>query len=401
MDRFRFSMEANAEEETIGGYLQAISPLEEQYFLSAREHNDSLCKPLGSLGLLEDIRERLWAITQGENRPFKKGVIVFAGDNGVWTEGISGNPQDTTYKVCLNILSGRSGLGRIAAYYGVEVFLQDVAVLEDVAGHTEYKIRKGTGNIAKGPAMTRAEAAGFILSGMESTFRLIDEGFDLIGAGEMGVGNTTTSAAVISVLTGKDPQCATGYGSGLTQAGLNHKTRIVEEAIAANQPYGDVLDVLTKLAGGDIIAMAGSYLACASRHIPFVLDGVISMAAFAAAYEFSPLVRQYAFPSHTSMEHGAALVMEKYGLKAMLDLEMRLGEGAGCPMAMDLMECAVHTLDSMASFQDVSVNKSDYIDIREDLKHEKIDEDSGSTASCGHTVRMPDRWNGDNDRRRN
>lgn len=366
MDQLRFNKEGNALEETIASHLTDISPLEEEYFQAAREHNDSLCKPLGSLGTLEEIRERLWAITRGETRPFKKAIIVFAGDNGVCAEGISSNPQDITYKVCLNILSGRSGLGRIAAYYGVDVMLEDVAVLEDVAGHTGHKIRKGTGNIARGPAMTRSEAARFILGGMERTFQLIGEGYDLIGAGEMGVGNTTTSAAVISVLTGKVPEDTTGLGSGLTREGLRHKTRVVEKAIAVNSPYGDVLDVLAKLSGGDIAAMTGCYLACAARRIPFVLDGVISMAAFAAACEFSPLVQEYAFPSHASIEHGARAVAETFRLKPMLDLGMRLGEGSGCPMAMDLMECAVYTLDSMASFHDVSVNKNDYIDIREE-----------------------------------
>ncbi len=366
MDRFRYCQEGTYEETIIAGYLKQIAPLEEEYLQAARDHNDSLCKPLGSLGALEEIRERLWAITRGGRGPFKKAVIVFAGDNGVHAEGISVNPQDITYKVCQNILSGRSGLGRIAAYYGVDVFLEDVAVLEDVPGHTSHKVRKGTGNIARGPAMTRREAAAFIMAGMERTFRLIDEGYDLIGAGEMGVGNTTTSAALISVLTGKDPAATTGFGSGLTKEGLRHKIGVVAGAIQVNGPYGDVLDVLAKLSGGDICAMAGCYLASAARHVPFVLDGVISLAAFAAACEFSPLVREYAFPSHASIEDGARAVAEKYDLKPMLDLGMRLGEGSGCPMAMDLMECAVFTLDSMASFHDVSVDKNDYIDIRED-----------------------------------
>lgn len=366
MNRFIFSQENNSLEKILAEHLQAIMPLEEEYFRSAREHNDSLCKPLGSLGKLEEIHERLWAIRRGRTGPFKKAVIVFAGDNGVCREGISSNPQDITYKVCLNILSGRSGLGRIAAYYGVDVFLEDVAVLKDVTGHTDHKILRGTDSIMRGPAMTRAEAAGFVMAGMERTYQLIDEGYDLIGAGEMGVGNTTTSAALISVLTGKAPEYTTGFGSGLTKEGLAHKTKVVAEAIRVNAPYGDILDVLAKLSGGDIAAMAGCYLASAARQVPFVLDGMISMAAFAAACQFSPEVQAYAFPSHSSNELGARAVAEMYDLKPMLDLGMRLGEGSGCPMAMDLMECAVFTLDSMASFKDVSVNKQDYIDIREE-----------------------------------
>lgn len=363
---FGFLPEDDPMEEAISNVLEGIRPVDAAYLSQARAFNDALAKPLGSLGRMEEIRERMWAIGQGELKPFQKGVIVYAGDNGVCAQGVSSNPQDVTWKVCQNILSGRSGLGRIAAFYGVDVHLEDLAVLEDVPGHTDYKLRRGTGDIRVGPAMDRSEAAGFVLAGIRRTDALIDEGYNLIGAGEMGVGNTTTSSAVLSVLTGVSPEETTGYGSGITRPMRDHKIQVVKDAIRVNEPYRDILDVLARLSGADICAMAGTYLACAARGIPFVLDGVISMAALAAARSFSPQVMEYCFPSHRSQDAGARAVENVLGIRPMLDLDMRLGEGSGCPLAMDLIECALYTLGTMATFDEVSVDKNDYIDIREE-----------------------------------
>lgn len=362
-----FNPNGTSWEASLRDVIAQITPVEESYLIQAREYNDSLCKPLGSLGRLEEIRERIWAITSGAPAPFKKAVIVYAGDNGVWAEEVSSNPQEVTWKVCQNILSGGSGLARIAAYYGVDVILEDLAVLEDVPGHTDYKIRRATDNIRLGPALSRDEAGQLVMAGVRRTEELLAVGYNLIGAGEMGVGNTTTSAAVISVLTGIPPERTTGYGSGLTREGIRNKIQVVADAIAVNAPYDDTLDLLAKLGGADLCAMAGTYLACSAHKIPFVLDGVISMAALAVAHSFSPLVRVYAFPSHKTSEAGARAVEEALELRPYLELDMRLGEGSGCPMAMDLIQCAMFTLDTMASFNDVSVNKQDYIDIREEL----------------------------------
>ncbi|MFB0959195.1 MAG: nicotinate-nucleotide--dimethylbenzimidazole phosphoribosyltransferase [Clostridiaceae bacterium] len=366
MNSFNFQPNGSAFEREIAAVVSRIAPIEAEYLAQAREYNDSLCKPLGSLGKMEEIRERIWAITRGNPQPFQKAVVVYAGDNGVCQEGVSTNPQDITYKVCLNILSGRSGLGRIAAFYHVEVFLEDLAVLEDVEGHTTYKVRRSTDNMRLGPAMSRDDAAQYVLAGIRRTQELIDSGYNLIGAGEMGVGNTTTSSAVISLLTGVPPEETTGFGSGLTRDGVRHKVNVVRDALAINGPYGDILDAAAKLAGADICAMAGTYLACAANSIPFVLDGVISMAALALARGFHSGILEYAFSSHKTKESGARAVEQAFGLRPMLDLEMRLGEGSGCPLAMNLMECSMFTLGTMASFHDVSVNKQDYVDIREE-----------------------------------
>lgn len=351
-------------EEGIGQVCQAVRLPGEEFKQAARDYNDSLCKPPGSLGRLEDIYERLYGIFEGRIPVFKKCVVVYAGDNGVVAENISRNPVATTVKVCHNILQGGSGLSQIAGFYGVEVFLEDIAVREDILGHTDHKVLYGTGNMRLGPAMTREEAARCLWMGMETAGRLIKEGYNLIGAGEMGVGNTTTSAAVISCLTGALPEAATGFGSGITEADWQNKVNVVADAILVNRPYTDILDVLSKLAGGDILAMAGTYLKCAQMGIPFVTDGVIAMAALISAASFNQAVLHYGFASHRSTEPGAVIVEKLLSLQPVLDLEMRLGEGSGCPIAMDIMELAVHTLTHMATFQAVSVNKNDYIDIR-------------------------------------
>ena len=368
MERFSFKPEVNKVELEIVQVLEHIVPLDQSYIDEAKKYSDSLAKPLGSLGRMEDIWETMWAITEGKLEPLKKAVVVYAGDNGVCAQGVSSNPQDVTFKVCESILTGRSGLGRIASFYGVDVHLEDLAVLEDVPGHTDYKVLRGTGDIRQGPAMTRQQAAQAVLAGIQRTQSLIDSGYNLIGAGEMGVGNTTTSSAVISILTGVAPDVTTGYGSGITETMRHNKIQVVKDALSVNEPYGDILDVLAKISGADICAMAGTYLVCAANRIPFVLDGVISMAALAAAKAFHPQVMAYCFPSHKSQDAGARAVEQVLGVRPMLDMNMRLGEASGCPLGMNLIECSLFTLGTMATFDDISVNKNDYIDIREESK---------------------------------
>lgn len=355
-------------EDELDQLIESIREPDGAAYERARQHNDNLCKPLGSLGRLEDIYLRLSAIFPQGIPDFKKAVVVFAGDNGICCEGVSQNPQDTTYKVCLNILAGRSGLGRIASFYNCRVDLEDIAVLKDVASHTRFKVLAGTKNAMVGPAMTRQEALACLFAGCHKTRELIREGYNLIGAGEMGTGNTTTSAALISWVTGLAPEATTGFGSGITLAARDHKVKVIEKALAVNAPYRDPLDALAKLGGGDIAAMVGCYLTCAAHGLPFVLDGVISMAALALAVKLAPKVLAYAFSSHQSEEVGARAVIKELGLKPPFDLGMRLGEGAGAPLAMNLMECAVFTISGMASFRDVAVNKEDYIDIREETR---------------------------------
>lgn len=347
-------------------YMEKIKPIDESFLKKAREHNDSLCKPLGSLGSLEEIYERLYAIFKGNIPTFKKVVTVYASDNGVYEENVSLNPQDTTYKVCLNIISKGSGLGKLSEFYGVDVYLEDLGVLNDVLNHTDYKILRGTSNIAKGPAMSRETALKGLLAGFYKTKNLIDKGYNIFGAGEMGVGNTTTSAAVISALLKVEPEDSTGFGSGITDEMYLNKINVIKKAISVNKPFTDVTDVCAKLSGLDILGMAGTYLSCAFYGFPFVLDGVISMAALLIASRINPTVLDYAFSSHSSAEKGARLTQKELKLKPFLNLNMRLGEGSGCPIAMSIMEASVFTMQNMATFGDVNVSKNDYVDIRKE-----------------------------------
>lgn len=354
----------NALEKELFEYSRKIKELDESYLMEAKKYNDTLCKPLGSLGKLEDMYERLYCIFKGKIPEFKKVVIVYASDNGVYKEKISSNPQDTTYKVCKNIINGGSGLCKLAKFYNVKVELLDLGVLEDVVSHTKYKVKKGTNNIRYEAAMQREDAVKAILAGFNKTLELAKEGYNMFGAGEMGVGNTTTSATIISVLLNENAENTTGLGSGLTDSMYENKIKVINDAIINNSPFTDIIDVCAKLSGFDILGMAGTYLASSYLGYPFVLDGVISMAALLIASKINPLVLQYAFSSHSSEEKGAKLTQKHLKIKPFLDLNMRLGEGSGCPIAMSVLESAVYTLSNMATFNDVSVSKDDYIDIR-------------------------------------
>ena len=346
--------------------LNDIEDIDNNYSIEAIKYNDSLCKPLGSLGELEEIFIRLYGIFKGKIPKFKKVVTVFAADNGVYDQNVSYNPQETTYKVCENILSNGSGLCKLAEYYGVDVKLQDLGVIKDIEGHTEFKIAKSTSDITKGPAMTKEQAIKALRAGFINTYNLIQKGYNLFGAGEMGVANTTTSAAVISVLTNSSPEDATGYGSGITDEMLKNKVSVIKDAIAVNSPFEDVFDICSKLSGFDILGIAGTYLSCAYFGFPFVLDGVISMAALLIASKINPKVMQFAFASHSSVEKGAKLAQGKLNINPFLSLNMRLGEGSGCPIAMSVMESAVFTISNMASFNDVKLKKDNYVDIRKE-----------------------------------
>lgn len=374
-EKFRFNPEnyreaGNSDFELILSTVNSIVPPSEKFMEEAAVYCDSLCKPLGSLGVLENMYVRISGIFDGKiPRKFKKAVIVYSADNGICEEGISSNPQEVTERICHNILKGTSGLCRLSEFYGADVFLEDLGVINDIEGHTAYKINRGSRNSAAGPALTLNEAIEGIAAGIKTAEKLIRDGYNLIGAGEMGVGNTATSSTVLSVITGNRSETTTGYGSGLTKEDYGKKIETVRKAAETNAPYKDVLDVMAKVGGLDICAMAGCYLACAAKKIPFILDGVISMAAMMCASLFSEQVKSYGFSSHRTVEKGARLTEELLEINPPLDLMMRLGEGSGCPPAMNLMEASVFTLGSMATFEDVAVDKNDYVDIRKGEKN--------------------------------
>lgn len=346
--------------------IESIRPLEKDRLLQGKLLCDQLAKPLGALGKMETLYTRLRAMFDEEIKLDKKIVMVYVADNGVVAEGVSANPQETTYTVAKNILASRTGLCAISEHVGSEVAVIDIGCKKAIYDCESDKILSGTGNILHEPAMSRKEAVAAILVGYRKTLDLIEQGYTLFGTGEMGIGNTTTSAAVISALLDVPAERVTGYGAGLTDAMKQHKTVVIAQALERHAPYQDVLDVVAKVGGLDMLGMAGTYLACAQHSLPCVVDGLISIAGLLIASRLTPVVLDYCFASHVSTEPGYALVCEHLGLEPMLLMDMRLGEGSGCPLAFFLMENAVYTIQHMPTFTEANLLKDDYIDIRQD-----------------------------------
>jgi nicotinate-nucleotide--dimethylbenzimidazole phosphoribosyltransferase len=221
-------------------------------------------------------------------------------------------------------------------------------------------------NMMKGPAMTRQQTIKAIEVGIVTIDDLVRKGYDLFGTGEMGVGNTATSAAILSVFSGLEVDISVGKGSGITEEQFNNKKRVVKKAIEVNKPdKNDVIDVLSKVGGFDIAGLCGCFLSAANNRVPIVIDGFIASAAALCAYKLNPIVKEYIFASHLSAEPGAAFIMQEIGLKPMLNLNMRLGEGSGCPLAFNIIEAALFTMDNMGTFEDATLDSKKYIDIRE------------------------------------
>lgn len=350
--------------ETLDKLVREIRPLDKKAIRQGQNRCDQLAKPLGALGKMEMIYARLYAMFDGKIDIEKQLVIVYVADNGVVAEGISANPQETTYTVARNMLRGKTGLCAISRHAGSEVDVVDIGCKKDVKDRTKYKVRKGTGNISIEPAMTRQEAIKAIEAGYARTVEHINNGYRLFGTGEMGIGNTTTSAAVISALLDVEAARVTGYGAGLTDTMKAHKTQVIHAAVERHAPYEDVLDLVAKLGGLDILGMVGTYLACAHHQLPCVVDGLISITALLVASCLQEAVLDYCFASHVSTEPGYQLVCQALGLDPMLVMDMRLGEGSGCPLAFFLMSTAVYTIEAMPTFAEGNLSRDDYIDIR-------------------------------------
>lgn len=344
--------------------LQNIKPLDRDLLTMAQVFCDQRAKPLGALGKMETIYTRLYAMFRGKIDLTKKIVMVYVADNGVVAEQVSANPQETTFIVGQNMLQGRTGLCSISDHVGSEICVVDIGCCQDLFSPSQDKIRRGTGNIAKEAAMTRAECLRAIELGYMKTKQLIDKGYRLFGTGEMGVGNTTTSAVVIAALLGLTAREVTGYGAGLTSEMHRHKQKVIAACLERYSFTGDALDLASELAGLDILGMVGTYLACAEAQLPCVLDGLISVAALLLASRLTPVVLDYVFASHYSTEPAYALACQHLALSPMILMDMRLGEGSGCPLAFFLMENAVYTLEHMPSFSEAGLDDSDYIDQR-------------------------------------
>ena len=291
----------------------------------------------------------------------KKQLLVFAADNGVVAEGVSSAPQSVTKQQTINLMRGKTGAAVLAKHFGCGLTVCDVGVNADIYESTvlNRKIAYGTQNICTGPAMTREQTLQAILTGAEIA-RTVDA--DVIGVGEMGIGNTTTSSAVLAVLLGADVEAVTGRGGGITEESFRKKKAVIRTAIEVNRPdRDDVVGVLSKVGGFDLAAMCGAFLGAAAARRPAVIDGLISAAAALCAVRLCPNVRGYLVPSHASFEIGYRLAMEAMDLRPLFDLGMRLGEGSGCPLAFQVLGAACAVTNDMATFDEAGIN-DDYLD---------------------------------------
>ena len=332
----------------------------------ARQRQAQLAKPPGSLGRLEELSIQLAGISgQIHNTIERKHLLVFAADNGVVVQGVSSAPQSVTLQQTVNLTRAKTGASVLAKHFGCGITVCDVGVNADIRDSAvlNRKIAYGTADITNGPAMTREQALQAIRTGYE----LADQTeADVLGVGEMGIGNTTTSSAILSVLLGVDVETVTGRGGGLTEESFQKKKAVIRQAIAINQPDAtDVVDVLSKVGGFDIAAMCGAFLGAAASRRPVVVDGFISAVAALCAVRLCPRVRGYLVPSHASFEIGYRLAMDAIGLKPMLLLGMRLGEGSGCPLAFTVLEAACAIINDMATFDQADIDDGYLEEIRQ------------------------------------
>ncbi len=343
--------------------LSAITPPDRELFTKAREKLDQMAIPRGSLGRLEECAQRVVAIT-GTMEPSvgEKTIVVFAGDHGVVEEGVSAFPQDVTTQMVANFIKGGAGINVLARHTGAQVLVVDMGIageLDPQEGLLLKKIAYGTNNMRRGPAMTREQALVGILTGFSIADELKSHNTEIIGTGDMGIGNTTPSSAIAAVLTKGTAEEVTGRGTGVSDTILQRKIAVIKEAIDNNKPDpGDPLDVLSKVGGFELAGIAGLIIGSASCHIPVVIDGFISSAAALIAVSLNPTIGEYLFAAHQSVEPGHRLVLEALGQKPLLDLSMRLGEGTGAALGMSIVEAGVKVLREVLTFQEAGVNEA-------------------------------------------
>lgn len=328
----------------------------------ARRRQAQLAKPPGSLGRLEALSIQLAGITGNvHNKIEKPHLLVFAADNGVYEEGVASSPKAVTWQQAVNLTRAKTGASVLAKAFGAELTVCDVGVDYDIKEPKvlNRKIAYGTKNLAKEPAMTREQAEKAILIGAQLA---MDTDADAIGIGEMGIANTTTSAAVLSVLTNLPVEAVTGRGAGLTDDAFALKKRVIADAIRLHKPDGkDAVDVLSKVGGFDLAAMCGAFLGAAAAHRPVVIDGFISVVAALCAVRLCPNVKDYLVPSHASFEVGYRAALEELGCEPLFLLGMRLGEGSGCPLGFQVLKAACAVMNDMATFAEAEIN-DDYLD---------------------------------------
>ncbi len=344
-------------ERTIG----AIEPLDEQMMAAARARQENLTKPPGSLGRLEQISVQVAGI-QRSLRPevAKKAVFVLAGDHGVVAQGVTAFPQAVTAQMVANFAAGGAAINVLSRHVGARVVIVDMGVACDLPacqGLVCKKVAYGTRDMSVGPAMSAEEARCALEHGLEVFTSESANGLQLIATGDMGIGNTTASAAVIAAITGRSPAEVAGRGTGIDDLGLQRKIAVLARALAVNAPdKTNGLDVLAKVGGFEIGGLAGVIIAAAAARVPVVVDGVISGAAALIATTLAPQAKDYLIAGHLSTEPGHRAALVHMGLEPLLDLDMRLGEGTGAALAMGIVEASVKTLNEMATFDEAGVS---------------------------------------------
>jgi nicotinate-nucleotide--dimethylbenzimidazole phosphoribosyltransferase len=342
--------------------LEKIGEPDAEVAAATQRRLDRLTKPQGSLGRLEALAVQYCAMT-GERKPAvpRGRVYTFAADHGVVEEGVSAYPQDVTAQMVVNFLRGGAGVNVLARHADVEVRVVDIGVAHDfgpLAGLMNCKLMSGTRNMMHARAMERGTAEQALKTGIDLAADAAREGIGLIGTGEMGIGNTTASAAIVAVMTGAAATDVTGLGTGIDEHGLARKISVIERALAYHRPDPyDALDVLSKVGGLEIAGMAGVMLGSAAARVPVVLDGFISGAAALIALSLAPRCRPYLIASHRSVEKGHQVVLDRLQLKPLFDLDLRLGEGTGACLGIGLVQAAIKVLTEMATFDEAGVSE--------------------------------------------
>jgi nicotinate-nucleotide--dimethylbenzimidazole phosphoribosyltransferase len=352
------------EDKMLQDIVARIQGLDETAMEAARARQNMLTKPAGSLGRLEDLSIQLAGITGKEIPVIKdKVIITMAGDHGVVEEGVSAFPQEVTPQMVLNFLHGGAAINVLARHVGARITIVDMGVAADLPVHPSLVNRKigcGTANMTRGPAMTREQAEQAILAGVEVVEAEIAKGLDIVGTGDMGIGNTTPSAAIASVLTGIEPAKIAGRGTGVDDDGLKRKIDAIERALVFNRPDPqDGLDVLSKVGGFEIGGLAGVILGAAANRKAVMVDGFISTAAAMIAVAIAPAARPYLISAHRSQEYGHSQMVAWLGLKPLVDFDLRLGEGTGAALGISIAEASCKILAEMATFAEAGVSDKD------------------------------------------
>ncbi|MFC1907880.1 nicotinate-nucleotide--dimethylbenzimidazole phosphoribosyltransferase [Chloroflexota bacterium] len=353
--------------ELLSNIIGMIKPLDREAMADAKLRQDMLTKPQGSLGRLEELSVQLAGI-QGKPVPQvkHKAIVTMAGDHGVVAEGVSAFPQEVTAQMVYNFLTGGAGINVITRQVGARIIVVDMGVATNLKSNPQLlsrKVASGTQNMSRGPAMTKEQAVKAIETGIELVTSEVAKGLDIVGTGDMGIGNTTASSAICAVITGKPVSEVTGRGTGVVDEQLAHKVEVINKALAVNRPDpAQPLDVLAKVGGFEIGGLVGVMLAAAAHRIPVVIDGFISGAAALIATALSPELNSFLIAAHVSAEVGHRLLLRHLELKPLLDLKMRLGEGTGAALGISLAEIAARVLAEMSTFTEAGVAEREEID---------------------------------------